>query len=117
VNQPNVLLAAGGAALTLADAVDTSLGSQPVVPLGSVVARVSAAGHSVDAVAQPTTDVLTWPGLSYHRVFVPTHVVASGDAAGTRVGSVVVTLANRHIVVPVRLARDLPKETLFQRLF
>ena len=56
VNQPNVLAAAGGAALTLADAVDTSLGSQPVVPAGSAVARVSAAGHSVDAVAQPTTE-------------------------------------------------------------
>jgi D-alanyl-D-alanine carboxypeptidase (penicillin-binding protein 5/6) len=117
VNQPNVLLAAGGAALTLADAVDTSLGSQPVVPAGSAVARVSAAGHSVDAVAQPTTEVLTWPGLSYHRVLVRSHAVTAGDAAGTRVGSVVVTLANRHIVVPVRLAQDLPKETLFQRLF
>jgi type IV pilus biogenesis protein CpaD/CtpE len=82
-----------------------------------VVARASATGHSVDAVAQSTADVLTWPGLSYHRVFVRTHAVASGDGAGTRVGSVVVTLANRHIVVPVRLAQDLPKETLFQRIF
>jgi D-alanyl-D-alanine carboxypeptidase (penicillin-binding protein 5/6) len=117
VNQPNVLLAAGGAALTLADAVDSSLGSLPVVRSGSVVARASATGHSVDAVAQSTADVLTWPGLSYHRVFVRTHAVAPGDGAGTRVGSVVVTLANRHIVVPVRLAQDLPKETLFQRLF
>jgi hypothetical protein len=61
--------------------------------------------------------VLTWPGLSYHRVLVRSHAVTAGDAAGTRVGSVVVTLANRHIVVPVRLAQDLPKETLFQRLF
>jgi D-alanyl-D-alanine carboxypeptidase (penicillin-binding protein 5/6) len=116
INQPNVLLAAGGAALTLADAVDTSLGSMPVVRSGAVVARVTAAGHSVNAVAQSSASVLTWPGLSYRRTFVRTHAVVPGDGRGTRVGSLVVTAAHGHIAIPVRLAQDLPKETLLQRV-
>jgi serine-type D-Ala-D-Ala carboxypeptidase (penicillin-binding protein 5/6) len=117
IGQPDVLLAAGKAALFLAYAASSALGTTAVVHGGGAVARVSAAGHSVSAVAQSTVDVLTWPGVTYHRVVVHTRPVKAGDQVGTRVGSVVVAVGNRHIVVPARLGSDLPKETLLQRVF
>jgi serine-type D-Ala-D-Ala carboxypeptidase (penicillin-binding protein 5/6) len=117
IGQPDVLLAAGKAALSLAYAASSALGTTSVVRGGGVVARVSAAGHSVSVVAQSTVNVLTWPGVSYHRVVLPTRTVKAGDAMGTRVGSVVVAVGDRHIVVPARLGSDLPKESLLQRIF
>jgi D-alanyl-D-alanine carboxypeptidase (penicillin-binding protein 5/6) len=117
IGQPDVLLAAGKAALTLAYNASNALGATSVIHRGDVVARVSAAGHAVSVVAQSSVNVLTWPGVSYRRVIVPTRHIKAGDAQGTRVGSVVVTVGDHHIVVPARLSSDLPKETLFQRVF
>jgi D-alanyl-D-alanine carboxypeptidase (penicillin-binding protein 5/6) len=117
MGQPDVLLAAGKAAFFLAYVAGNALGTTSVVHGGAVVARVSAAGHSVSAVAQSDVNVLTWPGLTYQRAVVPTRKVAAGDAKGTRVGSVVVSVGDRHIAVPARLGQDLPKESLLQRVF
>jgi hypothetical protein len=55
--------------------------------------------------------------VSYHRAVVATRAVVAGDTKGTRVGSVVVSVGSRHIVVPARLGQDLPKESLLQRVF
>jgi D-alanyl-D-alanine carboxypeptidase (penicillin-binding protein 5/6) len=115
--QPNVLLAAGQAALKVAITVAASLGTVPIVQAGATVARVSVAGHTVNAVAQSTVNTLTWPGMKFNRIVVATHAVTAGDRRGTRVGSVVVALGKKRIVVPVRLGRDLPRETLRQRIF
>jgi hypothetical protein len=116
VNQPNVLLAAGQAALKVAFTVTSSLGSVPIVHAGETVAHVTVGGHTVDAVAQSTVNTLTWPGVTFKRILVATHAITAGARRGTRVGSVVVALGNKRIVVPVRLGRDLPKETLRQRI-
>ncbi len=116
-DQPNVLLVAGVAALTLADAVTNEFGSLELVHPGAVVAQVSANGHTVPAVASHGVNVLTWPGAVYRRNLVTHQVVKPGDAAGTRAGSILVTLGTTHVVVPARLGTTLPKETLLQRLF
>jgi D-alanyl-D-alanine carboxypeptidase (penicillin-binding protein 5/6) len=116
VNQPNVLQAAGGVALGLVDTVTTSLGSTSVVRAGTTVAHVTVEDHTVDAVAQSTVTILTWPGLTFTRVLEATHSVSAGAHRGADVGFVVVALGNRRIMVPVRLNRGLPKETLRQRL-
>jgi D-alanyl-D-alanine carboxypeptidase (penicillin-binding protein 5/6) len=117
VQQPDVLLAAGEAAFKVAAATVATLGSVPVVRAGTTVAHVSVAGHTVDAVVRSTVSALSWPGVTYTRVLEPTGPVVAGDGRGTRVGSVVAALGTQRIVVPVRLSRDLPRETLFQRIF
>ncbi|MGP0031039.1 MAG: D-alanyl-D-alanine carboxypeptidase family protein [Acidimicrobiales bacterium] len=112
----NILLVAGFEALVLVDAVSGTIGSTNVIGPGSVVAHVAAAGHTVDAVAQSSVSLLTWPGAKVEQFMRTTRTVTAGDRRGTRVGSVVVGLGTQHAVDPVRLGRDLPGETLRQRL-
>ncbi len=116
VNQPNVLDAAGSAALVLANAVTTAIRSTTVVQSGAVVAHAAAAGHTVDVVAQSPISLLTWPGVQVTQAVVVTRRVRAGAKRGTLVGSVVVDLGTQRTVVPARLGQDLPEESLRQRL-
>ena len=85
-DQPNVLLVAGVATLTLADAVTNELGSLDLIHAGALVAHASANGHSVGVVAGHTVSVLTWPGIVYRRTVVAGRAVKPGDKVGTRAG-------------------------------
>jgi D-alanyl-D-alanine carboxypeptidase (penicillin-binding protein 5/6) len=114
---PNVLVKAGLMALNLANHVGPSILASPIVRAGAVVAHVSATGHTVDAVAQSTANMLSWPGVRAHRILVSAGTVTSGTKSGTRIGTIVVTLGTQHVAIPVHLDRGLPKETLLQRLF
>jgi D-alanyl-D-alanine carboxypeptidase (penicillin-binding protein 5/6) len=114
---PNVLGLAGSAALTLANSVTRFIGASTVAHSGDVVAHVSAARHTVDATVNASATVLNWPGGQATRVLESTEAVVAGAKRGTRIGSLVVVLGTQHLVIPVVLHQDLPKETLAQRLF
>ncbi len=114
---PNVLDEAGLQALNTANGVGKMIGATAVIQPGTVVARVSAAGHTVDAAVEGSARVLSWPGVSVTRRFVSSGPVKSDAKAGTKVGSVIVTVGTQRIVLPVRLTRSLPGESLTQRLF
>jgi serine-type D-Ala-D-Ala carboxypeptidase (penicillin-binding protein 5/6) len=114
---PDVLGQAGFIALNLANHVGTSIGATTVVHAGEVVAHVRVDGHAVAATAASSAAVLTWPGVTAHRMLVEGPTVSAGASRGTRVGSVVVELGTQHLVVPVRLHRHLARPTMLQRLF
>jgi D-alanyl-D-alanine carboxypeptidase (penicillin-binding protein 5/6) len=114
---PNVLDVAARQALALANAASFNIGSTPVVPSGDVVAHITAYGHRVNAVAQGAATMLSWPGVSAVRLLETTRPVTSDTREGTRIGSVVVVLGTQRVVLPVRLQKKLPKETVAQRLF
>jgi len=114
---PEVLAQAGLHALALVDAVGPLIGDTPVLRSGQVVARVSEGGRAVDAQAAATASVLTWPGVTATRRFQPLHHLTDQASRGARAGTVVVTLGTQHVVVPVRLEQDVPRESLLQRLF
>ncbi len=114
---PVVLAQAGLHALALVDAVGPLIGSTQVLSGGRVVAHVSQAGSSLGATTSSSVSMLTWPGVSATRVFVPARRVADQARRGTRVGIVVVRVGAQRVDVPVRLAGDVPPQTLLQRLF
>jgi serine-type D-Ala-D-Ala carboxypeptidase (penicillin-binding protein 5/6) len=114
---PVVLAQAGLHALALADAVAPLIGSAQVLAQGQVVAHVGEAGTTQGATTSSSASVLTWPGVTATRVFVPAHRVAVQARRGTRVGTVVVTLGTQRVAVPVRLTKDIPPPSLRQRLF
>ena len=114
---PNILNVAAQQALTLANSVSTDIGATPIVTSGQVVARVSAGGHTVDATARGTANVLSWPGIKVTRVLETTGVLFPGARAGTVVGSVIVLVGSQRVVLPVRLSSRLPEESWNQRLF
>jgi D-alanyl-D-alanine carboxypeptidase (penicillin-binding protein 5/6) len=114
---PNVLVAAGLQALNVANVTGMSIGATPVQQSGTVVARVAAAGHVVDAVTAAPVTVLSWPGVTITRTFEPGAAVAPGTRQGTRIGREVVTVGTQRVVIPVRLQKDLPKESISQRIF
>jgi D-alanyl-D-alanine carboxypeptidase (penicillin-binding protein 5/6) len=113
----SVLAAAGYLALNLADHVGVSIGAEPVFRAGEQVADVSADGHTVAATGASTVTMLSWPGARAQRTLVVGGEIRAGAGAGTRVGSVVIALGTQRVVIPVRLARPLPKPTVLQRLF
>jgi hypothetical protein len=61
--------------------------------------------------------MLTWPGITAHRVFYPVHHLTDRARRGAVVGTVVVTLGTQQAVVPVRLSRDVPRPSVLQKLF
>jgi hypothetical protein len=103
--------------LNLADHVGDSIGSVPLVRAGERIAKVTVAGHTVEATAASTVTMLSWPGVDAHRQMKTGRTVHAGTKAGTRIGSVVVKLGTQRAVIPVRLRNPLPKATIFQRLF
>ncbi len=115
---PVVLAQAGLHGLALVDALGPLIGSTAVLPDHQVVAHVSeGGGSSVDARTVSSASVLTWPGVTATRVFVPARHVAVRAGRGTQVGTVVVTVGTQQVAVPVRLVRDVPPVALLQRLF
>jgi hypothetical protein len=84
---------------------------------GQVVAEVSQAGRTVDAQAAAPAALLTWPGVTAQRAFRPQQRLTDQARRGSRVGTVEVTLGTQHVAVPVRLRRDTPRLSFFQRLF
>jgi D-alanyl-D-alanine carboxypeptidase (penicillin-binding protein 5/6) len=113
---PEALAQAGLHGLALVNAMGPLVSSMPVLHDGQVAARVSDAGRSVDAGAAASASVLTWPGVSARRAFVPARHINDQATRGTRVGTVVVSLGTQRIVVPVRLEQDVPRPSLLQRL-
>jgi len=112
-----VLAQAGLHGLALVDAVAPLIGTTPVVHEGQLAAAVHSAGRTVEARAAASASVLTWPGVRATPVFHPVHHLTDQARRGARVGTVEVTLGLQHVAVPVRLQRDVPRESLFQRLF
>jgi D-alanyl-D-alanine carboxypeptidase (penicillin-binding protein 5/6) len=114
---PVVLAQAGLHALALVDALGPLIGSTQVLSGGRVVAHVSQAGNTLGATTASSVSMLTWPGVSATRVLVPARHIANQARRGTQVGTVVVTVGAQRVAVPVRLAGDIPPQTLLQRLF
>ncbi len=114
---PVVLAQAGVHALALVDAMSPFIGSTQVLPGQQIVAHVAEAGTSLGAATTSSASMLTWPGVTATRVFVPARQVATQARRGTRIGTVVVTLGTQRVAVPVRLRQDIPPESLRQRLF
>jgi D-alanyl-D-alanine carboxypeptidase (penicillin-binding protein 5/6) len=114
---PNVLVEAGTAALALANAVGPAIGAVTVVHRGEVVAHVTSEGHTVNATAQSSASVLSWPGVTATRMLKAAKPIVPGATRGTHVGSMVVALGTQHVVIPVKLTQPIPKATLTQRLF
>ena len=114
---PVVLAQAGLHALALVDALGPLIGSTQVLPANQVVAHVSEAGSRLGPTTSSSVSMLTWPGVSATRVFLPARHIADQARRGARVGTVVVTVGAQRVGVPVRLAGDIPPRTLLQRLF
>jgi D-alanyl-D-alanine carboxypeptidase (penicillin-binding protein 5/6) len=114
---PQVLAQAGLHGLALVNAVGPLVGATPMLRGGDVVAHVSSAGGFVDGRAASSVSMLTWPGDTAHRVFVPVHHLTDRARRGAVVGAVVVTLGTQLVVVPIRLSRDVPRPDLLQKLF
>jgi D-alanyl-D-alanine carboxypeptidase (penicillin-binding protein 5/6) len=114
---PVVLAQAGLHALALVDALGPLIGSTQVLPGNHVVAHVSEEGTRLGATTSSSVSMLTWPGVSATRVLVPARHIANQARRGTQVGTVVVTVGAQRVAVPVRLAGDIPPQTLLQRLF
>jgi serine-type D-Ala-D-Ala carboxypeptidase (penicillin-binding protein 5/6) len=114
---PVVLAQAGLHALALVDALGPLIGSTQVLAGDQVVAHVSEAGSRLGATTSSSVSMLTWPGVSATRVFVPARHIADQARRGTPVGTVVVTVGAQRVDVPVRLAGDIPPQALLQRLF
>jgi D-alanyl-D-alanine carboxypeptidase (penicillin-binding protein 5/6) len=115
--QANVLALAGLQAYNVANAVGTKIGTTSVVPAGTLVARVTAAGHTVAATARSSASVLSWPGVHVNRVFSAMASVRAGAPRGTRIGTLAVTVGTQRLAVPVALGQDLPRASLLQRVF
>ena len=113
---PVVLAQAGVHALALVDAMSPFIGSTQVLRGNLVVAHVGEAGTSIGARTAASASMLTWPGVTATRVFVPARHVAKQAPRGTQVGTVVVTVGTQHVAVPVQLERDIPPQSLLQRL-
>ena len=114
---PVVLAQAGLHALALVDALGPLIGSTQVLPANQVVAHVSEAGTRLGATTSSAVSMLTWPGVSATRVFVPAGHIADQARRGAQVGTVVVTVGTQRVEVPVRLGGNIPPQTLLQRLF
>jgi D-alanyl-D-alanine carboxypeptidase (penicillin-binding protein 5/6) len=114
---PVVLAQAGLHALALVDALGPLIGSTQVLPPNLVVAHVGEAGSRLGATTSSSVSMLTWPGVSATRVFLPARHIADQARRGTQVGTVVVTVGAQRVDVPVRLGGDIPPQTLLQRLF
>jgi D-alanyl-D-alanine carboxypeptidase (penicillin-binding protein 5/6) len=111
------LAQAGFHGLSLVNTVQPLIGTSTVLQDGVVAAQVGPAGSSVAARTGASVSMLTWPGAHATRVFQPVHRLSAQARRGAKVGSVVVTLGTQRVVVPVRLARDVPQRSLLQRLF
>jgi D-alanyl-D-alanine carboxypeptidase (penicillin-binding protein 5/6) len=114
---PGVLGQAGLHGLALVSALAPLVRTTPLLEEGDVVAHVSSAGQVVDGRAGTSVSMLTWPGVTAHRIFRPVHHLTDRARRGAIAGSVVVTLGTQRVAVPVRLSDDLHRPTMLQKLF
>jgi D-alanyl-D-alanine carboxypeptidase (penicillin-binding protein 5/6) len=114
---PGVLGQAGLHGLALVNALAPLVGTTALLNADDVVAHVSSAGQVVDGRAGTSVSMLTWPGVTAHRAFLPVRHLTDRARAGTIAGSVVVTLGLQRVAVPVRLSDDLQRPTMLQKLF
>jgi hypothetical protein len=71
----------------------------------------------VNARTVSSASVLTWPGVTATRVFLPATHIADQPPRGTTAGKVVVSLGTQKVAVPVQTERDIPPTTLLHRIF
>ena len=114
---PVVLAQAGLHALALVDAVAPLIGTTTVLAGDQVVAHVTQGGSSVNARTVSSASVLTWPGVTATRVFLPATHIVDQPRRGTTAGKVVVSLGTQKVAVPVQTERDIPPTTLLHRIF
>jgi D-alanyl-D-alanine carboxypeptidase (penicillin-binding protein 5/6) len=114
---PGVLGQAGLHGLALVSALAPLVGTTALLNEGDVVAHVSSAGRVVDGQAGTSVSMLTWPGVTAARVFLPVRHLTDRARRGAIVGSVLVTLGMQRLAVPVRLSHDLHRPTMLQKLF
>jgi D-alanyl-D-alanine carboxypeptidase (penicillin-binding protein 5/6) len=114
---PSVLGQAGLHGLALVNALAPLVGTTPLLEQGDVVAHVSSAGQEVDERAATSVSMLTWPGVTAHRVFLPVRRLTDRARRGAVTGSVVVTLGTQRVAVPVQLSDDLQRPSMLQKLF
>ena len=114
---PDVLAQAGLHGLALVNAMVPHIGSLEALSQGQVVAEVSRGGRSAPATSTVSASVLTWPGVTVQRRYVPERDAMSETRRGATVGTVWVTLGTQRLRVPAQLRRDVPPEPLLRRLF
>jgi D-alanyl-D-alanine carboxypeptidase (penicillin-binding protein 5/6) len=114
---PVVLAQAGLHGLALVNAMSSVVSVTPVLATGRVAAHVSEAGATVDARTAGSVSLVTWPGVRAGRVFHRAPHLTDQARRGSRIGTMVVTLGDQRVSVPVRLDEDVPQPTLLQRLF
>jgi serine-type D-Ala-D-Ala carboxypeptidase (penicillin-binding protein 5/6) len=112
-----VLAQAGLHGLALVSAVAPLIAPTPVVSAGQVVAHVSEAGQTVDARAAADAWVLAWPGVRATLGLQSAKNLRDTARRGEEAGTVVVRLGEQRVSVPARLARDVPRPSVFQKLF
>jgi D-alanyl-D-alanine carboxypeptidase (penicillin-binding protein 5/6) len=113
----SVLGQAGLHGLALVNALAPMVGTTALLRQGDVVAHVSSAGQVVDERAATSVSMLTWPGVTAHRVFLPVGRLTDRARRGAVTGSVVVTLGTQRVAVPVQLSDDLQRPSMLQKLF
>jgi serine-type D-Ala-D-Ala carboxypeptidase (penicillin-binding protein 5/6) len=114
---PNILDVAALHGLALVNALGPLIGSSTVLQKGQLVAHVTSAGHRVTATTASSVSMLTWPGMTATRVFHPVRHLTDQAKRGAQIGTVVVTLGNQHVAVPVTLTQNVPRPTVMQRIF
>jgi serine-type D-Ala-D-Ala carboxypeptidase (penicillin-binding protein 5/6) len=114
---PNILNVAAMRGLALVNAAAPYIGTATVLQKGQPVARVTSDGKTVTATASSSVSMFTWPGTTATRVFHRMGRLTDQAKRGARVGTVVVTLGNQQVVVPVKLTQNVPRPTLMQRIF
>ena len=114
---PIVLAQAGLHALALVDALAPLIGTTKVLPGNQVVAHVSEAGHRLGATTASSVSMLTWPGVSATRVFVPPATSRTRLAVARRSGPSSSPSAPSGSPCRCGSQKDIPPQTLLQRLF
>jgi len=114
---PNVLDRAGQMDLTLAQATAGEVRMVRPMAAGTRVATLAAAGATAPVVTGAAGSLLAWPGQRIRQAVVVTRHLRAGAPAGAQVGTVLFTLGQQQVAVPIRTARRLPAPTLAQRLF
>ena len=87
----------------LVDAMTPFIGSAEVLSQGHLAAQVREAGTTIGAHTASAASMLTWPGVTATRAFVPARQVPKQARKGTTVGNVVITMGTQKVEVPVHL--------------
>ncbi len=113
----NPLETANEVDIRLLDAVSSGLRQVPVTPSGLEVASVTLpwSPHRVPVVTARAVSVLAWPGQT-PNVAMTLDSLHPGLPAGSRVGTLSVSVGHERVVVPVRVADSLRGPSVRWRL-